>query len=73
MCEILWNDPHSGFGVLSSKRGIGYQFGEDITEAFLNRNKLKMLIRSHEMKNEGYEITHKVKYIINAGKMCYSF
>jgi len=29
-------------------------FGEDITTRFLENNSLKYLIRSHEMKEEGY-------------------
>jgi len=32
------------------------QFGPDVSHHFLNDNKLDMLVRSHEMKPEGYEV-----------------
>ena len=41
-----------------SKRGTGLQFGPDITKAFLTRNNLQLLVRSHEVKDEGYEVAH---------------
>lgn len=41
-----------------SKRGIGLQFGPDVTAAFLKLNDLTMIIRSHEVKDGGYEIAH---------------
>jgi serine/threonine-protein phosphatase 5 len=58
MCELLWSDPQHSFGRSPSKRGCGIQFGPDVTKKFLEHNNLKMLIRSHEVKHEGYEIAH---------------
>lgn len=58
MKELLWSDPSDKDGITPSYRGIGVQFGPDITRDFCKRNNLKCIIRSHEMKNEGYEITH---------------
>jgi len=54
--EILWSDPHKERGRHPSKRGVGVQFGPDIAHAFLNDNKLEILVRSHEMKPNGYEV-----------------
>ena len=56
MCELLWNDPHDLNGTMPSQRGAGVYFGPDITEKFLRENNLKLLIRSHEVRNEGYSI-----------------
>eukprot|EP00126_Sphaerothecum_destruens_P006007 Sdes_comp19168_c0_seq1m9948 len=63
MCELLWSDPQDEPGRSPSKRGVGMQFGPDITESFLSRNGLKLLVRSHEVKDNGYEIAHNGKCI----------
>lgn len=58
MCDLLWSDPQDESGRSSSKRGAGTQFGPDITERFLEHNNLDLIIRSHEVKPEGYEVSH---------------
>eukprot|EP00435_Cladocopium_sp_Y103_P005009 s3972_g1.t1 len=63
MTEMLWSDPQPGRGRAPSKRGIGVAFGPDVTDNFLRVNNLKMVIRSHEMKEEGYEIEHSGKLV----------
>jgi len=63
MCELLWADPQDEPGRSPSKRGVGLQFGPDCTESFLARNGLELLIRSHEMKQDGYEVAHGGKCI----------
>lgn len=63
MCELLWSDPQFMPGRSPSKRGCGIQFGPDVTENFLETNDLKMIIRSHEVKHDGYEIAHNGKCV----------
>jgi serine/threonine-protein phosphatase 5 len=63
MTELLWSDPRDENGWRPSDRGAGVYFGEDVTEKFLNENNLTLLIRSHEVKMEGYEIQHSGKTI----------
>eukprot|EP01026_Neomeris_dumetosa_P076651 TRINITY_DN82482_c0_g1_i2.p1 TRINITY_DN82482_c0_g1~~TRINITY_DN82482_c0_g1_i2.p1 ORF type:complete len:504 (-),score=76.46 TRINITY_DN82482_c0_g1_i2:450-1961(-) len=63
MCEALWSDPSDEKGRNPSKRGVGLAFGTDITQDFLHRNNLQLIIRSHEVKDEGYEITHDGRLI----------
>lgn len=60
--DLLWSDPMEENGIASSDRAvlndaITISFGPDVTEKFLNENKLKLLIRSHEMQPAGYSIT----------------
>ncbi len=40
---------------------LGLQFGPDITERFLKLNNLEYVVRSHEVKQEGYELAHNGK------------
>lgn len=56
--EMLWSDPQPGIGRMPSKRGVGVAFGKDVTDNFLETNDLKMVIRSHEMKEDGYTVEH---------------
>ncbi|XP_064330723.1 serine/threonine-protein phosphatase with EF-hands 1 [Phalacrocorax carbo] len=62
--DILWSDPRSQNGCRPNKgRGGGCYFGPDVTAKLFKRYNLKMLIRSHEFKPEGYEISHNGKVI----------
>lgn len=63
MSDLLWSDPQPFDGKSPSKRGVGFAFGPDITASFLERNKLSLLVRSHEVKEEGYLIEHGGKTI----------
>eukprot|EP00192_Tetraselmis_astigmatica_P004304 CAMPEP_0117655318 /NCGR_PEP_ID=MMETSP0804-20121206/4216_1 /TAXON_ID=1074897 /ORGANISM="Tetraselmis astigmatica, Strain CCMP880" /LENGTH=493 /DNA_ID=CAMNT_0005461663 /DNA_START=74 /DNA_END=1555 /DNA_ORIENTATION=- len=58
MCELLWSDPGPLPGRQPSKRGVAVSFGSDVTKAFLKNNNLDLVIRSHEVKDEGYELDH---------------
>eukprot|EP00048_Salpingoeca_helianthica_P016275 m.231405 g.231405 ORF g.231405 m.231405 type:complete len:476 (-) comp18355_c0_seq1:61-1488(-) len=63
MSDMLWSDPSPFPGRRPSQRGVGCMFGPDITNAFLKANDLKFVIRSHEVKDEGYEVMHDGKCI----------
>lgn len=63
MADLLWADPQPLPGRGPSKRGVGLQFGPDVTSEFLGRNGLELLIRSHEVKEAGYEIEHGKKCV----------
>ncbi|KAK9004290.1 hypothetical protein V6N11_002093 [Hibiscus sabdariffa] len=63
MCELLWSDPQPFPGRGPSKRGVGLCFGADVTKNFLQDNNLDLIVRSHEVKDEGYEIEHDGKLI----------
>lgn len=66
--DILWSDPQHNEGCQpNGLRGAGTYFGPDVTQNFLQKNKLVFLVRSHECKHDGYELVHggKVKLSIS--------
>ncbi|KAJ3632088.1 hypothetical protein Zmor_022113 [Zophobas morio] len=63
MCDLLWSDPMPQNGRSPSKRGVGLHFGPDVTQQFLAHNQLEYIVRSHEVKDNGYEIAHDGKCI----------
>ena len=66
------SDPGPNKGLMPSKRGVGVAFGQDVTERFLAANGLELLIRSHECKDEGYEVEHggKTITVLSAPNYC---
>ncbi len=62
--EILWNDPIENFkGVLPSPRGAGKLFGVNVTNDALKVLGVKIIIRGHEPKNEGFGFNHNGKVL----------
>jgi len=62
LIQLVWNDPFEGYGYRYSPRGMGYLFGIDITNSFLDKNNLKLIIRGHE-PCEGFKFNHNNKVI----------
>ncbi|CAM9197577.1 unnamed protein product [Chrysoparadoxa australica] len=63
MSDLMWSDPQPFPGRSPSKRGVGMAFGADITNSFLDFNGLELLVRSHEVKEEGFLVEHGGKCI----------
>ena len=63
MSDLLWSDPQPFPGRSPSKRGVGYSFGPHYTHKFLEDNNLKYVVRSHEVKDDGYVEEHDGKCI----------
>jgi len=63
--DILWSDPFEGYGEYPNRRGVGVEFGVDVTEEVCRRLNVKRIIRSHEpMKAvNGYCSEHSGKVI----------
>uniref|UniRef100_A0AAY4C4R6 Serine/threonine-protein phosphatase n=1 Tax=Denticeps clupeoides TaxID=299321 RepID=A0AAY4C4R6_9TELE len=62
--DLLWSDPMDQDGCIANEvRGCGCYWGPDMTEKFLNKHNLQLIIRSHECKQEGYEFCHNRKVL----------
>jgi serine/threonine-protein phosphatase 5 len=61
--DILWSDPMDQRGLAPSPRGVTSTFGPDITDRFLRANNLEILIRSHQVQENGYAIQHGGKCV----------
>lgn len=57
--DLLWADPRAPPGYHQSERGGSIMtFGPDVTDKFLKANDLQLVIRSHEVKDDGFEWQH---------------
>ncbi|OHS95759.1 Serine/threonine-protein phosphatase 4 catalytic subunit 1 [Tritrichomonas foetus] len=71
--EILWSDPSEEINTYRpSKRGAGFEYGKESIKSFLEKNKMKLLIRAHQPVQEGfkYSLNNKVITIFSASNYC---
>uniref|UniRef100_A0A6S8AAH5 Serine/threonine-protein phosphatase n=1 Tax=Aplanochytrium stocchinoi TaxID=215587 RepID=A0A6S8AAH5_9STRA len=73
MHDILWSDPKSSPGTsFNFDRGGGLLFGPDVTKSFLKLNGLELIIRSHQVREDGYSVEHdgKLLTVFSAPNYC---
>ncbi|CAF4482030.1 unnamed protein product, partial [Rotaria socialis] len=66
MADLLWSDPDPEGRPGCRKnddRNTACFFGPDITKQFLSKNHFSMIIRSHQVKEKGYEFEHGNKVL----------
>ena len=64
LCDLLWSDPDKE--VLEydeNDRGVSVVFGEKVVEDFNKKNDLDLIIRAHQVVDEGYEFFAKRQLI----------
>lgn len=67
-CDVLWSDPHEhydlGLGISwepNNKRNCSVKFTFRDAKAFLDENDLKVIIRAHEVQENGYRLMKTYK------------
>lgn len=61
--DLLWSDPSETPGFNPNMRGTTHTFGPDKTEDFLNRHNFDLIVRSHQVQEEGYIEMHNNRCI----------
>jgi len=60
LCDLLWADPdpdQAGWGA--NDRGVSFTFGGDVVENFLKKHDFDLIVRAHQVVEDGYEFFAK--------------
>ena len=56
LCDLLWSDPDKDVAEYDENdRGVSVIFGEKIVQDFNKKNDLDLIIRAHQVVDDGYE------------------
>jgi serine/threonine-protein phosphatase PP1 catalytic subunit len=55
LCDLLWSDPAPIQGWGENDRGVSYIFGADVVTDFLERHDLDLIVRAHQVVEDGYQ------------------
>mmetsp|Transcript_40548 Transcript_40548/g.97860 ORF Transcript_40548/g.97860 Transcript_40548/m.97860 type:complete len:315 (+) Transcript_40548:173-1117(+) len=76
LCDLIWSDPDKeidGWG--ENDRGVSFTYGEDIVSNFLAKNDLDLIVRAHQVVEDGYEFfaRRQLVTIFSAPNYCGEF
>lgn len=56
LCDLLWSVPDQRItGWADNDRGVSFTFGADVVTEFLEKNDLDLVVRAHQVVEDGYE------------------
>jgi len=56
LCDLLWSDPEADIaGWAENDRGVSYTFGADVVAKFLQKHDLDLIVRAHQVVEDGFE------------------
>ena len=76
LCDLLWSDPEKDIlDYDENDRGVSVVFGEKVVEDFNKKNDLDLIIRAHQVVDEGYEFfaNRQLITIFSAPNYCGEF
>ncbi|CAI2352180.1 unnamed protein product [Caenorhabditis sp. 36 PRJEB53466] len=84
LCDLLWSDPtdqapagtdKDNQGYLPSERGAGHLFTEQAVTKFLARHRLELVVRAHQVVDDGYEFfaNNQLVTIFSAPMYCATY
>jgi serine/threonine-protein phosphatase PP1 catalytic subunit len=60
VCDFLWADPDKDIaGWAENDRGVSYMFGPDVVTSFLQKHDIDLVVRAHQVVEDGYEFFAK--------------
>ena len=75
--DLLWSDPDRKADGFSSnyERGVSYLYGKQVLSDFLDKYDFDILVRSHQVVEEGYEFQfdRKLVTVFSAPNYCGEF
>jgi serine/threonine-protein phosphatase PP1 catalytic subunit len=64
ICDLLWADPEKDVtGWVPSDRGVSWCFGQDVVSSFLRQQDMDLVVRAHQVVEDGYEFFAKRQLI----------
>lgn len=76
LCDLLWADPSEAVkGWQENDRGVSYIFGTDVVNKFSEKHNFDLIIRAHQVVEDGYEFFAKRRLvtIFSAPQYCGEF
>jgi len=76
LCDLLWADPDlDAQGYEINDRGVSFIFGGDVVEKFLKQHEFDLVVRAHQVVEDGYEFFAKRQLvtIFSAPNYCNEF
>jgi len=76
VCDFLWADPDRDVqGWTENDRGVSYLFGPEIVNKFLVKHNLDLMVRAHQVVEDGYEFFagRKLITLFSAPNYCGEF
>jgi len=76
LCDLLWSDPEADIsGWAENDRGVSYTFGADVVGKFLQKHDFDLVVRAHQVVEDGYEFfaDRQLVTIFSAPNYCGEF
>jgi len=76
LCDLLWSDPEADMsGWAENDRGVSYTFGADVVSKFLQKHDYDLIVRAHQVVEDGYEFfaDRQLVTIFSAPNYCGEF
>merc|ERR1712070_191875 len=76
VCDLLWADPDKDVsGWCENDRGVSFTFGPDLAAQFLVKHDLDLIVRAHQVVEDGYEFfaNRRLVTLFSAPNYCGEF